>query len=174
LVLVLNADYRPLCIIGWQRAITLEYKHRENKHSGLEVVEYYQNDFIRGVNHIYPIPAVMRSHKYVRSKKEIPPFSRKNVYMRDNCSCMYCGNQFTPDKLTYDHVKPRSKGGKTEWTNIVTSCISCNYHKGNKTPEQAHMKLLKKPIIPTTNCTVHISPWSQIPNEWRIYINAKV
>lgn len=174
MVLVLNADYRPLSIIPWERAVRLQYKYKytNDNSKGIEVIEYYQDDSIKGVSHNYPLPAVIRVRSYIKPRRDKLNFSRKNVYLRDNCTCQYCGNQFSPDKLTYDHVTPRSRGGKTTWTNIVTACLPCNHRKANKTPEQAKMRLLKLPAEPNCRGVMHIAPWQKIPQEWRTYINA--
>jgi hypothetical protein len=82
-------------------------------------------------------------------------FTRKSVYTdrmilyaRDRYLCAYCGGEFSGYKLTIDHVQPRSRGGKNIWTNCVTSCKPCNHRKGDKTPEEAHMKLLYVPYAP--------------------------
>ena len=69
----------------------------------------------------------------------------------------------TADKLTIDHVIPRSRGGKNDWLNLVTACKKCNQKKGNKTPEEAGMPLLKKPIVPKSDIFKDISKTQIIP-----------
>ena len=109
-----------------------------------EVVDTYEQVFIRSVNQKFALPKVLRllgKFKHIRKVK----FCRQNVFYRDEYQCQYCALVFKRDELTLDHVLPISRGGKTNWTNIVTACSSCNFKKGNKTPDEARMKLLKQP-----------------------------
>lgn len=77
-----------------------------------------------------------------------PKFSRRNIFRRDDNSCMYCGKRLAPHALNVDHVVPRAAGGRTEWTNVVLSCITCNQRKRDRTPEQAGMRLVRRPFVP--------------------------
>jgi 5-methylcytosine-specific restriction endonuclease McrA len=77
-----------------------------------------------------------------------PAFTRFNVFLRDRFSCQYCGNGFSASDLTFDHVVPRSKGGRTNWTNVVAACSPCNLRKGNKLPGQCNMHPLLRPSAP--------------------------
>ncbi|MFZ9098645.1 MAG: HNH endonuclease, partial [Burkholderiaceae bacterium] len=76
-------------------------------------------------------------------------FIRRNIFARDGSRCQYCGKRFPTSELSIDHVVPRSQGGKTTWTNVVTACRGCNHRKGNRTPEQARMPLLYVPYVPS-------------------------
>lgn len=67
---------------------------------------------------------------------------------RDLYTCQYCGGQPGRHELTVDHVMPRSRGGTTTWENVVTACGPCNRRKGDRTPEEARMKLLSEPARP--------------------------
>jgi len=80
-----------------------------------------------------------------------PKFSRRNVMSRDRGCCQYCGKKFPLEELNFDHVVPRSQGGRTSWTNIVLSCVSCNSKKGGRTPKQAGMRLIRRPVEPVAN-----------------------
>lgn len=82
----------------------------------------------------------------------IPPLTNKALFRRDHNLCAYCGVQFGPSVLSRDHIKPRSKGGPDIWTNVVTSCESCNRHKNDRTPEEAGMELLYLPYAPNRSC----------------------
>jgi 5-methylcytosine-specific restriction endonuclease McrA len=94
-------------------------------------------------------------------------FTRENIYLRDKFKCQYCGNEFKKQYLTLDHVIPKSQGGKTTWENIVCSCAKCNHSKGNKTPEQANIKLIRKPIMP--HIIYHIKNIDN--NKWQPFID---
>ena len=129
--LVLNADYTPIGLISWQKAMTLDYKDL------VSVVDFYKDDSIvcpHGEK--WPVPAVIALKSWARASKSKIPFSRKNVFLRDKLTCQYCNKRFTTKKLTYDHVVPRSKwrgnGTPTRWENIVTCCYPCNHKKANK------------------------------------------
>lgn len=178
--LVLNADYTPLTIIGWQRAIVWSMSSEKHIGSG-SVIDFYKNDYINGVNKKIPIPAVLRISKYIRINGFCVNFSRKNLFTRDNFMCQYCGCKKDTAELTYDHVIPKSAwnrnyGSPTNWHNVVTACVQCNRKKGNKTPSQANMKLLNLPIRPTKN--IHSLTIGallnkiqyEIPEEWKLYL----
>lgn len=178
--LVLNADFRPLGLIGWQRAIVLTLINQQNPTEGLEVIDFYKDDFIKGSgNKNYPTPAVVRCPFYIKQHRNKIPFSRKNVFIRDQLTCQYCGfcNGHT-DKLTYDHVIPRAiwkkynyNGTPTNWDNIVVSCKTCNTKKADRTPKEAGMKLLRPVKAPNpAQFILGISPWMTIPKEWEIYL----
>jgi len=177
--LVLNADFRPIGTISWQRAITLYLVNQDDPEKGLEVIEFYKDDQIRGTaGKSYPTPSVVRSPQYIKQKKRSIPFSRKNVFIRDGLCCQYCGKRFKPSELTYDHVVPRAKWknqkhtiSPTQWNNIVTACIPCNRVKANRTPKEAHMKLVKQPKEPNPHGYIlGLTPWGNIPEEWYMWL----
>ena len=179
--LVLNADYTPLTIINWQRALVWSIKNQENKNIGVEIIDFYKNDYIVGVNKSFPIPAVVKTAKYFRINNQKVNFSRKNLFVRDSFTCQYCGVKPDMKYLTYDHVIPKSlwknkQGSPTTWTNIVTACVNCNRKKGNKTPQQAKMNLKSFPVAPNKSpkylpITSYLSNIrSDIPTEWRVYL----
>lgn len=140
--LVLDTSYIPVARVHWQRALTLLFMGK------VEIVEEYEDREIRSVTMTLKMPSVVRFIQAMRSKKKAIKFSRENVYARDGGKCQYCGNKVPRASLTYDHVVPRAQGGKTEWTNIVIACGTCNQKKGNKTPAQAGLKLLSVPVRP--------------------------
>jgi 5-methylcytosine-specific restriction endonuclease McrA len=96
------------------------------------------------------MPAVVRLTRPVSAFKKGVKFSRINVMTRDRFTCQYCGAHKSMKDLNYDHVIPRVQGGKTVWENIVTTCYPCNDRKGGRTPEQAGMRLRKRPEVPKT------------------------
>lgn len=119
----------------------------------------------------FPIPSVARIKRYVPMHKKGVKFSRENVLSRDHYRCHYCAGYFSRKHLTYDHVVPRSQGGKTVWTNIVASCRACNTQKGARTPEQAGMRLLKKPERPKwLPLQMPSVPLKTVPETWGFYL----
>ena len=162
--LLLNQGFEPIKVISWQRAITLLFLGK------VEVLEEYDRD-IRSVTVIIKVPAVVRLLRSFRRHARPVKFSRVNIYARDNYRCQYCGKKASISELTYDHVVPRSHGGMTEWTNIVTCCYLCNRKKGGHTPAQAGMKLLTQPSQPNwvPAIAIRISMRS-VPDAWRDYL----
>ena len=140
--LVLDTSYIPVARVHWQRAVTLLFLGK------VEVVEEYDNDHIRSVTFSIKVPSIVRFVRAMKSKKKAIKFSRENVYTRDSGKCQYCGHKVPRPEATYDHFLPRAQGGLTELTNIVIACMDCNQRKGNRTPEQAKMKLLTIPVRP--------------------------
>ncbi|MBV8756383.1 MAG: HNH endonuclease, partial [Deltaproteobacteria bacterium] len=133
--LLLTQGYEPIQIISWQRAITLVALEK------VEVVHEYDAQ-IRAVSLVINVPAVVRLRKAFRRHAKPVKFSRVNIYARDSYRCQYCAARCPTDELTYDHVVPRAKGGKTTWENIVSACYACNRTKANRTLAEARMKLL--------------------------------
>lgn len=162
--LMLDQGYAPVGIVPWEAAVSLLYQEK------VEVVEEYDQE-IHSAYLVIKIPAVVRLKSAINKRKKPVKFSRVNVYGRDSYRCQYCGTKCKMKELTYDHVIPRAQGGKTNWTNIVSACFTCNSKKAGRTPEQAKMRLLKKPIQPVETPTVMI-PISKtsIPDAWRDYV----
>jgi 5-methylcytosine-specific restriction endonuclease McrA len=162
--LMLDQGYAPLGVIPWQRAIQMLSLGK------CEVVEEYDEE-VRSQKLVIKIPAVVRLLRVFRKRRKPVKFSRVNVYGRDDYKCQYCGKKQTMGELTYDHVIPRSQGGKTTWDNIVTCCTDCNARKAGRTPEQAKMRLLKKPVQPVDvpSIVIEISRKS-VPDAWRDYL----
>lgn len=183
--LVLNGDYSPLGIIDWKKALIWTVKYDTCKYTGVEVLDFYKNDFILGTNNKkHPIPCVIKTKRYFRLHNKKVNFSRKNLFIRDNYTCQYCGIEYDINNLTYDHIIPKSmwtcNTSPTCWTNIVTACVKCNNKKGNKTPQQAHMPLLSEPSIPGKSVkylpVTHqiLTIKEQMPSEWRLYLPPEI
>ena len=135
-VLQLNASYEPLRIITAKKALTLITK-------GVALVEVPTSTMI------YPgifLPSVIRLRTYRHVPIRMQVCSRKNIYIRDGHRCMYCGTRFGSESLTLDHVIPRSHGGRNEWSNLVAACNKCNHRKADRTPEEAGMFLIRRPL----------------------------
>ena len=142
--LVLNADYRPLSyyplsLWSWQDSIKSVFLDR------VSIVSYYDR-VIRSPSFSMKLPSVIALKSYIRPQTN-PNFTRFNVFLRDKFSCQYCGNK---KDLTFDHLLPRSKGGKTNWDNVVTACSACNVQKGVRLLKFSGMTLNQRPYQPTT------------------------
>ncbi|KAL3130912.1 hypothetical protein ABBQ38_000239 [Trebouxia sp. C0009 RCD-2024] len=163
--LVLDTSYRPIDIVNWQRAICLDLFDK------VDVLEYY-DALVHSARHEFMIPAVLRVRMYIhRDNKGKISLTRRNLLLRDNNTCQYCG---CGSDLTVDHVKPVSKGGLWEWSNLVTACNKCNGKKGSKTLKQLGWKLKRIPCAPSAwqvgvlvgmDRNVHNSP-----KEWADYL----
>ncbi len=162
--LLLNSTFEPLKVISWRRAISLLWLGK------VELIAHYDQQ-VRSVSMRFNMPSVVRLLRFVRRKQPAISFSRKNLFARDDSTCQYCKRQPEPSAITYDHVVPRSQGGKTEWTNIVTCCVDCNRKKGGRTPDQAGMRLIKQPgkpvWLPTLTITIGLKT---APESWRDYL----
>ena len=183
--LVLNADYSPIGIIDWRKSMVWSFRYNHSNYFGIEIIEYYKNDHVIGVNQKLNIPAVIKTTKYFKVHNQSVNFSRKNLFTRDDFTCQYCGQKPPINQLTYDHVIPKSKWPHknktaTTWTNIVTACFKCNCRKGNKTLQQANMQLKNNPVIPQkTKKYLHVTYYlstirKDMPDEWKLYIAEKI
>lgn len=164
--LVLSAAFEPVARVPWQRAITLWYLGK------VEIIEEY-DDEVRSVTFSMNVPSVIRFYRALRGRKRGIKFSRENVLLRDKQRCQYCSRKVLRSEFTYDHVTPKSKGGKTNWKNIVTSCIPCNSRKGNRTPEEARMHLIRDPIKPRSLPAVFNMTFiyrDGMPKTWKQYL----
>jgi 5-methylcytosine-specific restriction endonuclease McrA len=163
-VLFLDVDWQPLRVEPWTRAICDLFLGK------VEVVEYSRDRTIKGVARDYPMPAVVRVLRRFRRDRQAIKFSRLNIYARDAFTCQYCGERLPTEDLTFDHVTPRARGGRTTWENIVTCCVPCNSSKANRTPAEAGLQLLRKPTKPRwlPAITVAMNPVST-PAEWLPY-----
>jgi 5-methylcytosine-specific restriction endonuclease McrA len=139
-VLVLNQDYRALTVTSVQRATVLVLLQKA------ELVQAERARMVRSPQRHYPWPSIVRLKAYVRVPYKRIMLTRKNVMRRDGQQCQYCGCK---DRLTIDHVVPKSRGGKDVWENLVAACVPCNNRKGSRTPEEAGLKLLRKPFRPS-------------------------
>jgi 5-methylcytosine-specific restriction endonuclease McrA len=163
-VLLLNISYEPLKVINWKKAINLLCLGK------VEVLEEYNRE-IHSVSFTIRLPSVVRLLKMVKRNKSPVKFSRQNIYARDRYRCQYCGKRYPSEELTYDHVLPKSRGGRTEWNNIVTCCIECNRKKGGRSPREAHMRLVRKPGRPTWVPAIRITiGFREVPQSWRDYL----
>jgi 5-methylcytosine-specific restriction endonuclease McrA len=140
-VLMLNQNYEPLTVCTARRAIVLLFQGKA------EMIEAANGLKIRSVRRDYSLPSIVRLWQYKKVPYKRIMLTRKNILTRDNHQCQYCGTFKGP--MTVDHVVPKTMRGADSWENMVCACVKCNNKKGDRTPEQAGMKLLKKPSRPT-------------------------
>ena len=167
--LVLDQSWRPTSIVPWQRAMVLLAEGK------VEVVDEYEDRFVRTVTLEFKMPAVIRFLKGIRGSKRAVRFSRENIFLRDKSSCQYCGEKVHRHDSTYDHVTPRSQGGKTVWENILLCCLPCNQRKGGRTPQQANMKPLSWPVKPKKLPNVFFLTFSakkNMPDQWSQWLQS--
>jgi len=175
-VLVIDSTYNPVSIIPWKRAFTMIFAGIaqalvDKNVRPPEVVEYSADGAVVGVHRNIPVPAVIQLGTMVPRWRQRVRFCRKNVIVgRDRCVCQYCGVRFTTEELNLDHVVPRAQGGKTTWENVVASCVPCNNAKRDRTPGEAGMKLLRKPVKPASIIEVSVRmDMRSVPAEWLPY-----
>ena len=166
--LILNADYRPLSYFPlslwpWQDAIKAVYLKRVNVAAEYEEV-------VRSEKLTLPLPSVIVLKNYVVPTKTVP-FTRATLFLRDEFTCQYCG--YKGKDLTFDHVVPKSRGGKTRWDNVVAACQSCNLKKAAKTTSQAGFKLKKVPTKPSPEVLLNKGkkfPPSDMHKSWNDFL----
>ena len=189
-VLVLNKHYMAVRIVGVRKAFSLllrelaeviacdeGYYANHNFESWCELsqlkrdFEPQDHDWISTVNFYIAAPRVIRLLIYDRLPRNEVRFNRRNIFARDKNRCQYCGKRFVTHELSLDHVVPRSIGGKATWENIVCACVACNTKKGGRTPEQARMTLVKKPLQPEHNPVVHVHLGHQRYRSWKQFLD---
>jgi 5-methylcytosine-specific restriction endonuclease McrA len=137
-VLVLNATYEPINITAVRRAVVLILK-------GVATTEEEDGDFVHSSRAAIRIPSVIRLTQFHRIPYQSRALSRKNILLRDRYTCQFCGRVLPASELTLDHVIPRSRGGHTDWDNLVACCHSCNNMKGDRLPDESGLKLRRQP-----------------------------
>jgi 5-methylcytosine-specific restriction endonuclease McrA len=137
-VLVLNATYEPINVTAVRRAMVLMLK-------GVAQAEEMHNTEVHSAAHAHKVPSVIRLLAYRHIPQQSRALSRKNILLRDRNTCQFCVRMFPSSELTLDHVVPRSRGGRSSWENLVACCYQCNNSKGDRTPEEAGLKLARRP-----------------------------
>jgi hypothetical protein len=189
-VLVLNRHYMAIRIVGARRAFSLLFRRlaevvsfEEGAYSNYdfqswcEVSEFKRNfepdghDWVSTVNFYIAVPRIIRLLFYDRLPRNEVKLNRRNIFARDKNSCQYCGKRHSTSELSLDHVIPRSMGGKSVWENMVCSCTQCNVKKGGRTPKQAGMTLVQKPVRPKCNPLVHVHLGHQRYRSWKQFLD---
>ncbi|MBV8151269.1 MAG: HNH endonuclease [Candidatus Eremiobacteraeota bacterium] len=160
-VLVLNFTYEALNITSFQRAVKLIF-------SGKAEIVHDRDRLIASPSWELRMPSIIRMLYYIKRPMQKVALTKKNVLLRDDYSCQYCGVR-GERMMTVDHVIPRSKGGASTWENLVCACMRCNNRKNNRTPHDANMSLKRKPRTPK------YIPWIQVrrhtlPGEWHKFL----
>ena len=163
-VLVLNATYEPIHVTAVRRAIVLVLK-------GVARTEETNHAVVHAPSLDFPVPSVIRLLEYRRIPLQTRALSRKNILLRDRNTCQFCGLGFPAAELTLDHVIPRSRGGTTSWDNLVASCYRCNNIKGDRTPEEAGLKLIRRPRPYNLHTNRHLMRLlGKAEEKWRKYL----
>lgn len=165
--LVLNADYRPLSYFPlstwtWQDVVKSVFLDR------VDVVSEYDRK-VHSPGFEMTLPSVVSLRRYIQPAR-YPAFTRFNLFLRDHFSCQYCG---ISEDLTFDHLVPRSLGGRTTWDNVVTACAACNLKKGQKLPKQCGMHPRQLPRRPSTSMLHNNGrgfPPNYLHESWRDYL----
>jgi 5-methylcytosine-specific restriction endonuclease McrA len=160
-VLLLNQNYEPLTILKLKRAITLMILGK------VDLIENERARLVHAIRLAYPFPSVIRLRYFVRIKRKEISLTKKNIIKRDNHQCQYCGRKI--GVMTTDHIVPRALGGDDSWENLVCACLECNNRKGNRTPQQVAMRLIKMPKRPNY-FTFVLREFGNPQDKWRPYL----
>lgn len=190
-VLVLNRQYMAVHVVDVRRAFALllrelaEVIHIEDGQYGnydfaswREISELKadfkepHDDWIRSVNFEIQVPRVLRLLHYDRVPKQRVRLNRRNLFARDGNRCQYCGEAFATSELSIDHVVPSCRGGETTWDNVVCACVRCNVRKGGRTPQQAGMKLYRRPVRPRRSPLLAIKLGNPKYASWKTFLDA--
>jgi len=195
-VLVLNRFYMAVHVVSVRRALVLLYRELAeviNVENGLysnydfaswvEMSQFVlesledepdpmdaERDWVRSVNFSIQVPRVIRLSFYDKVPKLTLRFNRRNLFGRDKNTCQYCGVAKPLAQLSFDHVIPTSRGGKTTWENVVCCCLKCNGKKGDQLPKEANMKLIKTPVRPRHNPLVSVRLNNPKYEMWRTFL----
>lgn len=189
-VLVLNKMYMAVRVTTARRAFSLlvrdlaEVIHVEDGQylnydfsSWAEISELQRefepdrHDWVRTVRFDIAVPKVIRLYGYDRLPKQRVKLNRRNLFARDRNRCQYCGKHFPTSELSIDHVVPRKQDGGDTWENLVCACVRCNAKKGGRTPDQAGMHLIKKPVMPRRNPLISVRLGQQRYESWKAFLD---
>ena len=190
-VLVLNRYYMAVHVVNVRRALGLLFRelaeviHLEegqyanyNFETWLEIStlrsadKQLHDDWIRGINFELQVPRVIRLLSFDRVPRQSVRFNRRNLFARDGNHCQYCGKTFPTSELSLDHIMPRSRGGDTSWENVVCACVSCNVRKGGRTPQEAHMKLIRPPVKPKRSPLLSVKLDNPKYQSWKTFVDS--
>ncbi|OOP55005.1 MAG: HNH endonuclease [Candidatus Brocadia carolinensis] len=192
-VLVLNKFFMALHVISAKRAFVLLCKETAEVVSvdsgkfnsydfdGWKDVSLYKvksglpeedaTSWIKTVSYEIEVPKIIRLLFYDKYPQANIKFNRRNIFARDENKCQYCGRRFPTAELSLDHIVPKAYHGKTTWTNIVCACTECNKTKGGRTPEEARMKLIRKPAKPKHSPILSLKLRSDRYRSWKQFLD---
>jgi 5-methylcytosine-specific restriction endonuclease McrA len=163
-VLVLNSSFEAINVCAARRALVLVLK-------GVAAAEEHASAHVHSARQSIRVPSVIRLLEYRRIPMQARSLSRKNILMRDRYTCQYCQRTFSSNELTLDHVVPRSRAGETTWENLVACCHPCNNRKGNRTPEEAGLRLARAPRPFSLHTSRHLMRLlGKSDDQWRKYL----
>lgn len=185
-----------LRVISVRRAFTLLFKHDACRRPVAEVVdvedgryvsydfldwtelsafkaefEPARHDWIRTVRFDITVPRIVRVLGFSKLPRQEVKFNRRNLFARDGNTCQYCGKRLSTSALSLDHVIPRSRGGPTTWANVVCACVRCNVRKGGRTPEEANLRLIRRPTKPRRNPVLTVKLTDHRYATWKQFLN---
>lgn len=174
--LVLNRSWLPVHVTTVRRALCMVFRDAARIVCPETLATYDFGDWlerplpaaaptIRSPSIAIAAPEVVLLRRYDRVPRHEAPFTRRNLFLRDNYTCQYCGRRCTTDHLSVDHVQPRSRGGGTSWENCVLACVGCNARKADQTPREAGLRLLRQPTRPRWTPYLNLRP-SQHMDSW--------
>jgi len=195
-VLMLNAHYAALRVIDARRAFSLLFKRDHHDEPVAEVVsvedgryvsynfedwcelsefrkafEPTEHDWVRTTKIDIAVPRIIRVLRFSRLPRQEVKFNRRNIYARDQNRCQYCGKKFGTAELSLDHVIPRSHGGPSTWENVVCACLRCNVQKGGRTPGEANLRLVKKPVKPRFSPVMRLALSTAKYHSWKQFLD---
>ena len=184
--LVLNKNWQPLITINVKDAlgkiycgsakalgrdfVMYDFDDWIASWSDLSLADQFKQHFIHCSSYKILVPEIIVLTDYKGTNRREARFSRRNIFLRDNFTCQYCRKKFPTKKLNIDHVLPRSRGGATNWTNIVLSCIPCNTHKADRTPKEASMPLMRQPFKPSWSALQN-QLGQNAPHSWKTFVD---
>jgi 5-methylcytosine-specific restriction endonuclease McrA len=158
--LLLDKMYRPIAFLPFHRMVRLVMTNK------VDIISEWENVFMyKGM--LYPAIIILKS--YIRKKPLVPRFNFRGIFRRDTFHCQYSGAILPSSQLTVDHIIPKARGGKSTWDNCVTASLAINAAKGNRTPEEAGLKLIRKPVAPTDSLALEFSVISDPHPDWGTY-----
>jgi 5-methylcytosine-specific restriction endonuclease McrA len=178
---VLNSLYQAVQITGVHRAFRLFYAgraralapdfHAYDFENWCDLPVGIEDEVIRTPSRRIRIPRVIQLVHYDRVPHREVRFTRRNIFYRDRNRCQYCGKVYVQRDLNLDHVAPLSRGGRSEWINVVTACVPCNSKKGNRLPEEAGMRLIRPPRKPAGHPLVRANWIGRFHEEWKTFLD---
>lgn len=185
--LVLNRNFYAIQITDWRRALSLVYADHamvvdeeyraydfESWKDVSAAMDGHPQGFVRTPSFRIAIPDVISLRAYDRLPPAQVKFTRRNIYEHYGYRCCYCGERFKTEMLNLEHIVPRSRGGKSDWDNVVTACVPCNTKKANRLPHEAGMALLIKPERPQWKGpgSILFRPGIEIRESWQKFVDS--